>query len=134
MSTLRAMPVLDVSDVNASTAFYERAGFSSNGVWGNPASFGIVQRGDVTLGLSLADRSQPVPVNHGWAAYIYTDDVTGLHKEFAEADLSPSEIRRPEHYGCDDFDVRDPDGHMIAFGQARTPEPGPGLSHDRGRG
>lgn len=134
MQTLRAMPVLDVRDVAASAAFYARLGFASHGLWGEPPAFAIVQRGDVTLALSLADRTRPVPHNHGWAAYVYVSDVAALHAEFAGEGASPGPIRRPEHYGCDDFDVVDPDGHRIAFGQSRHPVPGPGLDADRGRG
>ena len=59
MTTLRAMPVIDVSDVAASEAFWKGLGFASHGLWGDPPGFGIVQRGDVTFGLSLADRSGP---------------------------------------------------------------------------
>ncbi|MDW4496459.1 hypothetical protein R5H30_00580 [Sulfitobacter sp. D35] len=131
MQTLRAMPVLDVSDVAASVAFYDRLGFASHGIWGEPGSFAIVQRGDVTLGLSLSDH---VHRNHGWAAYVYVSDVEALHAEFETTGAAPSAIRHPEHYGCDDFDIADPDGHRIAFGQSRNPVPGPGLDHDRGKG
>ena len=128
------MPVLDVANVRRSLAFYERLGFEAGPPWGEPPSFAICQRGDVTLALSLADAVAPLPVNHGWAAYIYVDDVEGLHAEFASEGVETSELRRPEHYGCDDFEVRDPDGHRIAFGQSRDPFPGPGLGTGRGRG
>ena len=132
MATLRAMPVLDVADVTASVAFYRRAGFAGGEPWGDPPGFAIVQRGDVTLGLSLGDG--PAPGARDWSAYIYVDDVETIHAEFTQAGLSPTAIRRPEHYGCDDFDLADPDGHRIAFGQSRNPDPGPGLSHERGNG
>ena len=134
MSTLRAMPILDVSDVPASEAFYARAGFASHGHWGDPPSFAIVQRGDVTLGLSLKSATDPLPRNQWWAAYLYVSDVEALHAEFSAEGLAPSDISRPTHYGCDDFDICDPDGHRLAFGQARAPDPGPGLGHERGRG
>ncbi|MBF9032981.1 VOC family protein [Rhodobacterales bacterium HKCCE2091] len=132
METLRAMPVLDVSDLAASAEFYCRLGFSTNGIWGEPPGFAIVQRGAVTLALSLRDLSAPVPGNHGWAAYIYVTDVEALHAEFTAAGVGPTEIRRPTHYGCDDFDVTDPDGHRIAFGQDR--HGAAGLGTDRGGG
>lgn len=131
MATLRSMTVLDVADVTASVAFYQRLGFASHGIW--DGSFAIVQRGQVTLALSKA--AAVVPRNHGWAAYIYVDALDDLHGEFATLELPYlSDIERPDHYGCDDFTIKDIDGHMLAFGQSRNPVPGPGLDEDQGRG
>lgn len=133
MKTVRAMPVLQVRDVAASTAFYARLGFASHGAHGDPPAFNIVQRGDVTLALDLA-RDGTIPVNQWWAAYIYVEDAEGLRAEFVAQGLEPTEINRPQEYGCIDFDIVDPDGHRIAFGQSLNPVPGPGLDDDRGRG
>ena len=129
----RAMPVLQVSDVALSTAFYERLGFESHGIWGDPPAFCIIQRGDVTLAL---DQSQegPVPLNQWWAAYVYVEDAEALYREFADLGVAATGLNRPAHYGCIDFDVVDPDGHRIAFGQSLDPDPGPGLGPERGRG
>lgn len=131
MAFHRAMPILEVRDVAASAAFYARLGFEAGDMWGDPPAFTIAQRGDVTLGLTRRDRPAR---NEWWAAYVYVNDVEALHAEFTAEGLEPTEIHRPEHYGCDDFDVIDPNGHRIAFGQSRDPRPGPGLSDRRGRG
>ncbi len=133
MATIRAMPVIDVSDVKAAEAFWTRAGFASHGTWGEPPAFAIVQRGAATLALSRMAAEVP-PRNGWWAAYVYVEDVEALHAEFAAEGLAPGPIRRPEHYGCRDFDLVDPDGNRVAFGQALCPVPGPGLAEDRGRG
>ncbi len=46
--------------------------------------------------------------------------------------FSASTWGRP--YGCREFVVDDPDGHIIAFGQVLAPDPlGPGLSDRIGR-
>lgn len=137
MKTLRAMPLLQVSDVPASASFYARLGFGESGMWTgddgtDDVHFGIIQRGDVTLGLQLL--RGPLRVNTHWAAYIYVNDAAALHAEFASEGIETSELRQ-QPYGCADFDVRDPDGHLLAFGQDLDPgEPGPGLSKARGRG
>ncbi|MEL7182900.1 MAG: VOC family protein [Pseudomonadota bacterium] len=133
MSTLRAMPLLEVTDVTRAAAFYGRLGFANHGAWddGGVAQFTIMQRGDVTLGLTLADTPAR---NTWWATYIYVSDVAALHAEFTALGIEVTPINHPDHYACDDFDVVDPDGHRIAFGQARAPKPGPGLGDDRGRG
>lgn len=135
MGTIRAMPVLQVGDVKRSTAFYRRLGFAGEANWAadDEVFFSIVQRGDVTLGLQLL-RAEKMPANTHWAAYIYVSDAEALREEFAAEKLDPTEMHRPTHYGCIDFDIVDPDGHRIAFGQALNPVPGPGLGEDRGRG
>lgn len=133
MKTLRSMTVINVRDVRAAAAFYEKLGFHCHGFFGEPADFGVTQRGDVTLGLHLADPG-PIPVNRGMAMYVYVDDVGSMHGE-AEADgLSPS-VLCDQPYGCRDFFLKDPDGHEIGFGQDLTDNPnGPGLGPERGRG
>ena len=114
---IRAMPVLQVSDVSVSEAFYcEKLGFTSHGAWGEGPAFCIVGRGDVSLALDRSRNGTSIPVNQYWAAYIYVDNADNLCTEFAEKGVEI--IRRPEDmpYGCRDFDIRDPDGHAIGFG------------------
>ncbi|MCV3241128.1 VOC family protein [Mesorhizobium sp. ZC-5] len=135
MATRRAMPVLQVGDVSCSMAFYERLGFVSHGTWGEPPLFAIVHRGQVTLALDKARQDGPIPTNQWWAAYIYVDDARALRDEFAAPDLPQlTDMHFPDEYGRIDFDVIDPDGHRIAFGQVLDRVSEPGLNHDRGRG
>lgn len=133
MATLRAMPVLQVRDVTASAAFYEKLGFANHGFWGDPPDFAIVQRGEVTLALDKSEGGGAIPSNQWWAAYVYVDDVDALHEEFAGLGLESLSEPCDEVYGCRDFDVVDPDDHRIAFGQDLGDGP-PGLGAERGRG
>lgn len=134
MRTLRAMPIIQVRDVRASAGFYAKLGFDCHGFWGDPPGFAILQRGDVTLGIFLPESGTVVP-NDQWAMYVYVDDADALHAELAA--IGGLELSEPcdEPYGCRDFDVVDPDGHRIAFGQDLAPEEyGPGMGPARGRG
>ena len=127
---IRSAAVLQVSDVIASEAYYrEKLGFNAGNFWGEPPCFCITGRGTVTLFLDQTRKTgESVPVNQYWAAYIYVEDVDAYH---AEAVKRGAEIlREPENmeHGCREFDVKDPDGHIIAFGQDLTPgKHGPGL-------
>ena len=131
---IRSMPVLEVADVERSVAFYtEKLGFFAHQLWGEegePPAFCIVQRGNVTIALDRSREAGRKPNNQYWAAYLYVADADGLHDAFKAAGVEV--VRGPENteYGCRDFDVRDPDGHLIAFGQDVNPgkEPGPGLA------
>ena len=133
MSTIRSMTILNVRDIPESLRFYEKLGFESHGFWGDPPGFCIIQRGDVTLALDRND-AQDLPLNQWWACYIYVSDAETLMAEFREHGVETTAMHRPPDYGCIDFDVVDPDGHRIAFGQSLDPVPGPGLGDERGRG
>ena len=123
---LRAMPILNVPDVVASAAFYERLGFVNHGFWGVPPGFCIIQRGNVTLGLDRNDTA--IPRNQYWQAYLYVEDVNALHAEFSALDGVTVSAPYDAEYGCRDFTLTDPDGHRLAFGQDLRPGThGPGL-------
>ncbi|MEM7169689.1 MAG: VOC family protein [Pseudomonadota bacterium] len=126
---LRAMPVLQVADVKRSEAFYcQKLGFRSHGCWGEGPDFAIVQRGQVTIAFDRTRQPGHSATNQYWAAYLYVSDVTALCAAFAEKGITP--IRGPEDtpYGLRDIDIKDPDGHIIAFGQdLEAGKAGPGL-------
>lgn len=126
---LRCMPVLQVADVKKSETFYcEKLAFRSHGTWGDGPDFAIVQRGRVTIALDRAHAAGPIPLNQYWAAYIYVEDADRLCDEFRKQGIEI--VRGPEDmpYGLRDFDIRDPDGHLLAFGHDLAPgEDEPGL-------
>lgn len=126
---LRSMPVLQVRDVSRSEQFYcEKLGFTAHGAWGSPPDFAIVQRGDVTIALDRSRSGGAIPVNQYWAAYIYVENADILCEQFRKAGVEIA--REPDNmpYGLRDFDIRDPDGHLLAFGHDLHPaSPGAGL-------
>ena len=132
---IRCMPVLQVADVKRSMAFYcDQLGFISNGTWGDGPNFAIVQFGRVTIALDRSQADGPIPVNQYWAAYVYVEDADALSARFRKKGVEI--LRGPEDtfYGSRDFDVRDPDGHILAFGHDLEPdEQEPGLVDDEGR-
>lgn len=127
---IRSMTVLQVKDIKQSEAFYcDKLGFQSHGTWGDGPEFCIVQRGKVTIALDRSRDEGPLPNNQYWAVYIYVEDADALHAEFSAKDVEI--VREPEDtfYGSRDFDVRDLDGHLLAFGHDLEPtEREPGLS------
>jgi catechol 2,3-dioxygenase-like lactoylglutathione lyase family enzyme len=48
--------------------------------------------------------------------YFYTDDIEGLHKRVEKAGLEPTGIIE-QPYGMREFEMPDPDGHLLIFGQ-----------------
>lgn len=114
---LRSMPVLQVADVRRSEAFYrDQLGFDSTGTWGDGPDFCIVRRGAVTIALDRSRDGGPAPVNQYWAAYVYVEDADAMCAEFRKRDVAIVRSPQDMFYGLRDFDIRDPDGHLIAFG------------------
>ena len=50
------------------------------------------------------------------ALYLYVDDVTALRRRVVEADWSATECVH-RFYGLREFEVVDPEGHVLLFGQ-----------------
>lgn len=126
---LRSMPVIEVTDVEKSAAFYsDMLGFSPGSFFGEPPAFCIVGRGRVTIALDRSREAGRKPQNQYWAAYVYVEDVDALAGELRSRGVEI--VRGPEDtsYGCREIDVTDPDGHIIGFGQDLQPsEAGPGF-------
>jgi catechol 2,3-dioxygenase-like lactoylglutathione lyase family enzyme len=114
-----------VSDVVRSHAYYaERLGFRSPRMWGDPPTFCITQRDGLELMLAQVDDGKPVHPNAENAGridvYFWVNDADALHSEYSQkgADV----VCQPEDqpYGMREFLVRDPDGHVLAFGHDTT--------------
>lgn len=126
------MPVLPAAHVTRAAEFWrDRLGFAIAGLWcadGGDGSegFAIVGRDTITVGLDSG--SAPTADRHGWSAYLYIDDVRAYCDEIRGHGATIAREPEEAFYGCIDFDVRDLDGNLIAFGQDLRPGPdGPGL-------
>lgn len=120
MSNVRDLAVvLQVSNIEKSLQFYcDVLGFEVGSTEGDPAVFAIIRREKAILFLDESRENVSVPVNQYWAAYLWVDDgIDALAAEFKARGATL--FRGPDTmpYGCRDFDVKDPDGHLIAFGQ-----------------
>ncbi|MGI9388037.1 MAG: glyoxalase superfamily protein [Methyloligellaceae bacterium] len=131
----RSMPVLEVTDMERSVAFYrDKLGFHVS-TSGEPASFVLMQRGTVSIALDQSQRERAAN-NQWWAAYIYVADARKVRDEFAGNGVAIHRAIEDMPYGCRDFDVMDPDGYILGFGQPlniAADDLGPGLGPDRGR-
>jgi len=113
---------LEVKDVVAAETFYrEKLGFRPGHFYGEPPTFCICSRDKVTVFLDKTRTSQrATPLNQYWALYIYVDDVDAVADELAARGVAFEREFEDQDYGCRDFDIRDPDGHLIGIGQELT--------------
>ena len=109
---------IEVSDVVVSEAFYrEKLGFGAGMFYGEPPTFCIVRRDRVTVFLDKVRTPHPIPLNQYWALYIYVDDADAMLAEVKSRGVKIDRAIEDQDYGCRDFDIRDPDGHLIGIGQ-----------------
>lgn len=119
---LESATTLEVKDVIASELFYrEKLGFRPGFFFGEPPTFCIASRDKVTVFLDKTRTSpRETPLNQYWALYIYVDDVDAVAAELAARGVPFDREIEDQDYGCRDFDIRDPDGHLIGIGQELT--------------
>ena len=138
MRLKRLTPMLNVSDIERSLDFYrEIVGFelASPRQAVEEWRWAWIKAGDCELMLSEsggpANQVAQTDPSHdeGWPAiyYFYPEDVVALHADVKRKGFQVSDLR-VTFYGMKEFEVRDPDGHILWFGQA-TDEPPTTVGH-----
>lgn len=115
-----ALPQIFVTDFDASCRFYvEKLGFEIGYTYGEPAFYGLVQRGDARLNLRHVDVT---PFHDGvrdrealLSAAITVDDVEGLYEELRSRGVPFQQELTRQPWGALDFVARDPDENLIGF-------------------
>lgn len=125
-AVLRVAPYFPVPDVAATGAYYaEVLGFQLEYAAGSPPVFAIYSRDGCPLmfrGVPEPHRIQPSEAQGGtWDAFFWVADVQALYQELRS---NAAVIAYPvtlQPYGMKEFAVRDPDGHVLGFGQPWPP-------------
>ena len=120
---LRCAPYFPVPNVAVTVTYYERVlGFTREYVAGNPPQFAIMNRDGLGLMLRLVatpERTSPNERQGGtWDAFFWVSDAKALHAELLTngADVVYGPLVQ-DSYHMLEFAVRDPDGHVLGFGQ-----------------
>jgi len=112
-----AMPVLKVADIDKAVAYYtDVLGFHEEfkaADPGKPANYAGVGRGMVNFHLSTGKTAI-----EGGSVYILAKDVDKLHEQFKSKGANIIEPPGDRPYQMRDFMLKDPDGHILSFGQA----------------
>jgi len=114
-------PFFCVSDFLKSVKYYHEAlGFDYPKLWGEPPCFAMLSRDGLVIMLSQTDKPiVPIQQQGGsWDVYIWINNADALFEEFKNNGATIEyEPRIRELYGMKEFAVKDPDGHVLAFGQ-----------------
>ncbi|MEM6381173.1 MAG: VOC family protein [Pseudomonadota bacterium] len=120
---LEQAPVLLVSDIKASLAYWRQSIGFTFAEYGEPeTTFAIGKRDSCFIMLSQAPEGHTITphwkvVDTMWNAYFWVDDAQALYEEFlgSGAKIDYSLCEQP--YNVLEFGIQDLDGHDIAFGQ-----------------
>ena len=119
----KAVPVLFVSDVSRSAAFFrDRLGFAVDFLHGHPAFYGAVSRDRATLHLRFVH--EPVIAEELrakeqlLAAFVVVENVKALFEEYKQAGVPLVGTLHKEAWGGPTFTVQDLDGNLILFSAA----------------
>lgn len=106
-------PRLPVTDVEKALVFYvEQLGFELGWKWGDPTTHGNVCRDSISIDLISMREGRRGPA----MAYV---QLNGVDAYFSELKARKLDLSEPEDrpYGMRDFEVVDPDGNRLAFGE-----------------
>ena len=115
------VPVLQVADVERSATWYASVfGFDADPFPDTPPySFAILRRDCMEIMLQCSEGASNESRRSGWSVYLRM--AGGGLLEFAEAARKHTELKRePERmfYGQVEFEVVDPDGHVICVAES----------------
>ena len=124
-------PILNVSDIQQSFAWFEKLGWTKGWDWGSPPTFGGVCSGGCEIFLCQDGQGgrgrSALPVTSGqegaegadkgvWMS-IWVDDVDAIHRVCLEQGLEVTWPPTNEPWGVREMHVRHPDGHVFRIGQ-----------------
>lgn len=116
----RAIPVVFVSNVQASAEFYrDKLGFAIDFLHGHPPFYASVTRGGARIHLRFVHepvfRAGPREREQLLSAFLEVDNVKSLFAEYKAAGVTFVQALKKEPWGKSGFIVSDPDGNCIYF-------------------
>lgn len=125
MRLKRLTPMLSVTDLKQTIAFYcDELGFRCVSTFGEPdPAWCHLVRDDVDLMFNQPPREEmkevPLRSRDFQVFYFYPEDVVGLHAAWSARGLPVTDLR-VTLYGMKEFELRDPDGIWLWFGQGTS--------------
>jgi catechol 2,3-dioxygenase-like lactoylglutathione lyase family enzyme len=122
-------PILNVSDLRQSFAWFEKLGWKKGWEWGEPPSFGGVCSGHCEIflcqggqggrggsGPSFGPGSDEATETGVWMS-LWVDDVDAVHRHCIEQGIDVVFPPTDMPWGVREMHVRHPDGHVFRIGR-----------------
>jgi catechol 2,3-dioxygenase-like lactoylglutathione lyase family enzyme len=124
-------PILNVSDIRQSFAWFEKLGWTKSWDWGDPPTFGCVCSGECAIFLCQGGQGSR---GHGgkkmtfgpegdqtadkgvWMS-VWVDDVDAVHRHCLEQGLEIAFPPTDMSWNARELHVRHPDGHVFRISQ-----------------
>ena len=109
--------VLAVNNLKVSRQFYiDQLGFEETML---VDGWSFLSRGKCTIRIGDCPDAKPMTEcqDHSWFAYLYTQDATGLYKEYLGKGVKIWHKLEDKQWGMREFAIVTPDGHRIVFGE-----------------
>jgi len=125
MRLQRLTPMLSVADLGRTIAFYcDELGFQCAQTFGDPnAVWCHLKRDGVELMFNRPPAAEmaelPLRAKDFQIFYFYPDDIVAQHTAWKAKGLPVTDLRVTT-YGMKEFELRDPDGYWLWFGQSTT--------------
>jgi catechol 2,3-dioxygenase-like lactoylglutathione lyase family enzyme len=131
MHAKRLTPILNVSDIEESFAWFGKLGWEKAWDWGAPPSFGGVCSGQCEIFLCRDGQGgrgrSPFPMTFGrdsdesaekavWMS-VWVDDVDAIHRRCLEQGLEVTWPPTDMPWNVREMHLRHPDGHVFRVGQ-----------------
>jgi lactoylglutathione lyase len=116
----RAFPIIVVSDLPATRAFYERLGFEQTYQFPAEGEAGFVsmQRGDSSIGIGAGGDD----AEHRFAYWVYVDDVDATVERLRAAGAPIVAEPEDQPWGERLAQTRDPHGNLVYLGAPQAEE------------
>ena len=120
-------PILNVSDIQQSFAWFEKLGWKKGWDWGTPPTFGAVCSGKCEIFLCQGGQGGrgkgPLPTTRGpvgpeeadkgvWMS-IWVDDVDAVHRHCLAQGIEVTYPPTDEPWNVREMHIRHPDGHVF---------------------
>ena len=120
-------PILNVSDIAASVAWFDKLGWTQGFMWGEPPTFGAVRSGVCEIFLchdgqggrgrgantsTFGDDGDQTADQGVWMS-IWVEDVDAVHARCVEQGLDVTFPPTDMPWGVREMHVRHPDGHVF---------------------
>lgn len=98
--------------------YKKKLGFTNTFKWGNPTTYPVIKQGGVQIHLTLIEHGF-IPSKNHCAIYIFVHDLHLTYQKCIEEEISIISSLEDRDYEMKDFDIKDPDGFIITFGNGQ---------------